>query len=245
MQNQLQELGFSKNESSIYLFLLKNGSTTSGKIIKGTGIANSRVYETLNGLIAKGMVTYTVQKDGKHFCASDPKQITVEEEERLKRAKAMVPSLIALQGKGEEPVTTAVYEGFAGFKNAFTKIIEDCPKDGTISILGFSKQTYAEQSLRTFMSNMNRKSEEKRQKLKILLDESSRETQGKDRSREKYTETRYLPEGFISPAAIDVFEDYAYIFLWEEKPYVFMIKNKNIAKSFKAYFDMLWKMAKK
>ena len=34
------------------------------------------------------------------------------------------------------------------------------------------------------------------------------------------------------------------IFLWEEKPFVFMIKNKLIAESFKTYFNLLWKIAK-
>lgn len=50
--------------------------------------------------------------------------------------------------------------------------------------------------------------------------------------KEKYIEVRYMPKGYISPAAIDIFEDYIYIFLWEENPFVFMIKNKRIAESF-------------
>ena len=54
-----------------------------------------------------------------------------------------------------------------------------------------------------------------------------------------------MPKGYISPAAIDIFEDYVYIFLWEEKPFVYMIKNKTIAESFKQYFNFLWKIAKK
>ena len=44
--------------------------------------------------------------------------------------------------------------------------------------------------------------------------------------------------------AIDIFEDCVFIFLWEEKPFVFMIKNQRIADTFKQYFLFLWKMAK-
>jgi len=111
--------------------------------------------------------------------------------------------------------------------------------------LGFSEQLYATKSLRTFLSNMNLKSAQKKQKLKIIMDHSAKNTLGRDRSREKYTEVRYMPKGYISPAAIDVFEDYVYIFLWEEKPCVFTIKNKAIAESFKSYFMFLWKMSRK
>jgi len=84
----------------------------------------------------------------------------------------------------------------------------------------------------------------KKQKLKILLDSSVKNTLGKDREKEKFTEVKYMPKGYISPGAIDVFQDYVYIFLWEEKPYVFMIKNQRIADSFKQYFNFLWRIAK-
>mgnify|MGYP001607272634 CR=1 FL=1 len=91
---------------------------------------------------------------------------------------------------------------------------------------------------------MNLKSAQKRQRLKIILDNSIKETLGKDREKEKYSEVKYMPKGYISPGAIDIFQDYVYIFLWEEKPYVFMIKNEKIAESFKQYFNFLWRIAK-
>jgi hypothetical protein len=80
---------------------------------------------------------------------------------------------------------------------------------------------------------------------RIILDESTKKTLGQDRSKEKFTTVKYMPKGYVSPAAIDVFKDYTYIFLWEEKPFVFMIKNKIIAESFKTYFNLLWRMGLK
>jgi len=245
MEKELEELGLSRNEAKIYLFLLKRESTTTGSIIKETGTANSRVYESLNILVKKGLVSYNIQKDGKHFQAVDPKKLLDIEEERKEKIENLIPDLIKIQSSKEEKTTSAVHEEYEGFKTAFNKIIDDCPKDETIYILGFSEQLYATKSLRTFLTNMNLKSAKKKQKLKIILDKSIKETFGKDREKEKYTEVRYMPKGYISPAAIDIFEDYVYIFLWEEKPFVYMIKNKTIAESFKQYFNFLWKIAKK
>jgi len=245
MQDKLIELGLSKNESIIYLFLLKNPNITTGPIIKETGISNSRVYESINSLISKGLVTYTVQKSGKYFSASSPDKFLEKEEERKKQIESFVPELKKLIGKGESKTSTAVFEGFDGFKTAFKKIINDCSKGETIYILGFSEQQYSNESLRLFLTNMNLKSQEKKQKLKIILDDSSKNSLGKDREKEIYTEVKYMPKGYLSPSAIDIFEDYVYIFLWEEKPFVFMIKNQKIADSFKHYFDFLWKIAKK
>ncbi|MBS3156973.1 helix-turn-helix domain-containing protein [Candidatus Woesearchaeota archaeon] len=245
MQEKLVKLGLSKNEATIYLFLLKNPNITTGLIIKETGISNSRVYESLNSLISKGLVSYIVQKEGKSFNASPPEKFLEKEEERKKQIEELVPELKKLKEEKKFRTNTAVFEGFEGFKTAFKKIIDDCPKEETIYVLGFSEQPYATESLRIFLTNMNLKSLQKKQKLKILLDSSVRETLGKDREKEKNTEVKYMPKGYISPSAIDIFEDYVYIFLWEEKPFVFMIKNRRIAESFKQYFNFLWKIAKK
>jgi len=245
MENKLIELGLAKNEAKIYLFLLQNPNITTGPIIKKTGIANSRVYESLNSLISKGLVTYTVQKDGKYFDASPPEKFIEKEEERKKKIEALVPELKEIKKEKEIRTNTSVFEGFEGFKTAFEKIINDCPKEETIQILGFSEQQYSNETLRTFLLNMNLKSQQKKQKLKILLDNSLKNTLGNDRAKEKYSEVKYMPEGYISPGAIDIFQDYVYIFLWEEKPFVFMIKNEKIAESFKQYFNFLWKIAKK
>lgn len=241
----LEEIGLSRNEIKIYLFLLRIGETTTGLIISETGIVNSRVYESLKSLIEKGLVSYNVQKDGKHFQAVSPKKLLEIQEERRRKIKEIIPGLEELQTKDSITTKTAVYEGYQGFKTAFQKIIEDCPVGETIYILGFSEQQDKAESLRLFLSNMNLKSATKKQKLKIILDQSTKKTLGKDRAKEKFTEVKYMPKGYISPAAIDIFEDYVYIFLWEEKPFVFMIKNKIIAESFKQYFNFLWKIARK
>ena len=245
MEERLIELGLSKNEAKIYLYLLKNPDITTGLIIKETGIVNSRVYESINSLIRRGLVSYTVQNNGKHFDASPPEKFLQKEEERKGMIEKMIPDLNKLRIEKDSTAKTSVYEGFEGFKTAFSKIIDDCPQKGVINIIGFSEQIFGSESLRTFITNTNLKSSKKKQKLNILLDLSVKETFGKDRKREKYTEVRYMPEGYISPSAIDIFEDYVYIFLWDKKPFVFMIKNEKIAESFKQYFHFLWGIARR
>ena len=245
MEAKLEVLGLSRNEAKIYVFLLKKGICTTGPIIKKTGIANSRVYESLNSLVSRGLVTYNVQKDGKHFTAADPGKFAELEQEREKMINTLVPQLQKLQSMKEEETATAVYEGFEGWKTAFKKVVDDCPVGGTISITGFSEEPYKLESLRTFLLNLNLKSAQKKQKLKILLESSARETIGKDRESEKYSEVRYMPEGYIAPAVMDIFDDYVYMFVWEKKPLAFMIKNRKIADNFRKHHQFLWSIAEK
>jgi len=97
LEKALKELNLSGNEIKIYLFLLKIGETTTGPIIKNTGIANSRVYESLNSLIEKGFANYNVQSDGKHFSAVEPKILIEKQEERKRKIEQIVPQLNELK----------------------------------------------------------------------------------------------------------------------------------------------------
>lgn len=247
MEKKLESLGLTRNEAKIYLYLLKKGSTTTGAIIKSTKISNSRVYESLNILISKGLVTYNIQKKGKHFQAEDPEKFLILEEERKKKIEKLIPGLVKLKSIKEEETVSAVFEGLEGFRTAFDRIVRDCPERKTIYVVGFSKQAYAKESLRRIISKVHKERVAvKKHKIKILLDMSVFNEQiARDREKEKFTEVKYMPSGYISPGALDIFEDYVYIFLWDEKPFVFMIKNQKIADSFKTYFKFLWSMGKK
>src|SRR3989344_5163483 len=81
-------------------------------------------------------------------------------------------------------------------------------------------------------------------KFKIILDNPENKF-FKQRAEEGLSEIKFMRGGFKSPAAIDIFQDYVYILLWDEHPYAIRVKNKDIADGFKTYFDFLWNMAKK
>lgn len=51
LEKQLQKLGFSDNEAKVYLALLEIGFTTTGAVIKKTGLHRNIVYETLDKLV--------------------------------------------------------------------------------------------------------------------------------------------------------------------------------------------------
>ena len=71
----LEKIGFTKGEIKVYFSLLKLGNTSSGPIIKDSGIAGSKVYEILNKLKNKGLVSETIREKTKHFQASAPSRV--------------------------------------------------------------------------------------------------------------------------------------------------------------------------
>ena len=50
-----EELGLTNYEARTYLFLLMNNESYGNEISKGTGIPNSKIYETVSRLVEKGL----------------------------------------------------------------------------------------------------------------------------------------------------------------------------------------------
>src|SRR3989344_6876057 len=71
----LEEIGLTKNEIKIYLALLKFGSTSTGAIIKETKIHTSKVYDGLERLANKGLVSHVIIANTKHFKAVNPDRL--------------------------------------------------------------------------------------------------------------------------------------------------------------------------
>ena len=60
----------------------------------------------------------------------------------------------------------------------------------------------------------------------------------------KGSEAKYMPLGINTPSFIEVFDDTTIIAIPSERPISIEIKNKNVAESFKSYFESLWKTKK-
>src|SRR3989344_5880538 len=122
MQETLEKLGLTKNESKVYLALLDLGLTSSKNIINKTNLHRQIVYDSLNLLIEKGLVSYIIQANRKYFKVNDPKNFLEyfnkkqEEIEREKEEfKKILPKLEIKQVKEEQGAT--VYEGNKGIKS--------------------------------------------------------------------------------------------------------------------------------
>ena len=103
----LEEIGLTKNEIKIYLALLKFGSTSTGAIIKETKIHASKVYDGLERLADKGLVTHVIIANTKHFKAVNPDRLIdfLDDKKRLietqvKDIKEFLPQLKAMQELG-------------------------------------------------------------------------------------------------------------------------------------------------
>lgn len=240
----LEELGLTKNEAKVYVSLLKLGTSTTGPIMEELGISSSRVYASLQELIKKGLVTYFVKNNVKYYRAEDPRYLIKILEDLKSKVSPLVKDLERIKKIKKEQEYSTIFEGFHGFKQAFELLLKECTKKDELYTIGFSPPEYGFQTLRTYLKKVDRERNRKKVPMKILLDVKIKDTIGKDREQEPYTKVKYLPKGYITPAAMSIFKDYVFHWVWKKKPTILVIKNKEVNESFRNYFQLLWKTAK-
>jgi sugar-specific transcriptional regulator TrmB len=115
----LSALGFSESEINTYLGLIKHGSLTASDLAKYMGLSRQTVYEAVDALSIRALVT-TVEHEGKRFYrAEHPEKLLSyakrREEEICQQVRDLageVPSL-EMQMSGERPIVK-MYEGREG-----------------------------------------------------------------------------------------------------------------------------------
>lgn len=126
----LQEADLTGNEAKIYLALLELGSALAGEITKKSGINRTNVYDALDRLIEKGIVSYVITANRKYFEATNPERIISyleEKENAIKEQKKLInqimPELKIKRQLSKEPQEATIYKGKKGIKSLAEDVI--------------------------------------------------------------------------------------------------------------------------
>lgn len=241
---QLNKIGFSDHESKVYLALLEEGLSPAGAIIKKTSLHRNVVYETLDKLVVKRLISESDQRGVRHFKVLDLEKIIKEKESQLNLAKSLVLNLTEI--KKAENVEIQTYEGQVGFQTALLSAIEYIKEGHSNLVMGAGGENFYN-AMGKELKRYEKIRVEKNVMVKIIGNDIQREEIYYDeRTRKrKLSEIKYLPENFSTPMGTVIFDDKVLLQIYSNPPSVVEIKSKEVAKSYRNYFGMLWKMAKK
>src|SRR3989344_5601969 len=89
----LEDAGLTKTEAKIYLALLELGPSLAGEITKKSGIHRRSVYDAIERLIEKGLVSYMKTNNRKYFEAVKPDRLLDILREKEENIKSIIPEL--------------------------------------------------------------------------------------------------------------------------------------------------------
>jgi sugar-specific transcriptional regulator TrmB len=232
---KLQKIGLNLNEAKIYLALIELGQAQAGEISKKTQINRTTIYDSIERLIKNGLVSFVISANKKVFRPVPPKNLLNQIEEKEKTVKEILPELERLFHGSKEKEETDIYHGKKGIKSIF----EDVLKSKEYIAFGSSGK-FLEIMQHDFIIFQKRKKELKI-KSRIILSESSRKS---ETVKVAYATFKFIPDEFSAPTSTFVYGDKTAIIVWGENPLATLIKSEEVAKSYKNYFELLWKLAK-
>lgn len=117
INEELQDLGLSKSEVKVYVYLLEHGLSFTRGIAEGTDISHTNAYNIADKLEDKKIVDEQ-EKDGKKaYLANSPKSIVRMIERKKEKAEQLVGDLEALYNKREGKPKIKFYDGLEQVKD--------------------------------------------------------------------------------------------------------------------------------
>ena|SRR3989338_379564 len=244
----LKDIGLTEGEIRAYTSLLELGKSTAGKIIEKSKISPSKIYDVLNRLIEKGLVSYMIEGKVKHFKAAQPDNILYyikRKEEDLKNNKnefmKILPELKSKEKEGHKEFNAEIFEGTRGLMTVFDMSYEECRKGDVIYAFGYPP--YASLQYNEYWKEFHSKCDKKGIFRKVIYDYETWHI--KKREKRRLSQHRIMPKGIKTPTWVYIFMDkVANIIITPEQKVCFLIQNKEVAESYVHYFEILWKNAK-
>jgi sugar-specific transcriptional regulator TrmB len=235
----LQKLGLSDGEMRIYLTLLNLGPCPLGRIHESVGIERRNIYDILNKLIERGLVTYVTENRHRVFHTTHPSKIIsyIEEKEGdIKRTRTAfekeIPALIQLFNATRPTINAEIYRGKEGMKAAWDDML-NC-KD----LYWIGAGRYMPKSQPHYFANWNKRRIKQRMKIYNILRHELRKEIVRPYELEQ---TRFLPKDFSgNPTVIGIFGNKVGNFIFGDEPFVFVIESKELAENYRRYHKYLW-----
>jgi sugar-specific transcriptional regulator TrmB len=238
-QDELQEIGLTRNEAKIYRYLLESGSASIGEISSKSGLHRRNVYDSIEKLKGNGFVSWTIKDGKRYFQAMSPQRLLVKWDEKRELLKSAISSLKPKAGPHGEP-TVRVFTGNEGRKIVF----EEKLKYGEEQlVLGAHRPS---QRISRYIESFHRRREARKIPLKMLFPQGEIRT-AKKFAKLKHVKVKILPKAICSPIAINIYSNKVALFMGSSShsPLSILIEDGQLSNDFRSYFSMLWKVSKR
>lgn len=238
----LQTIGLTENQATIYLALARLRLAKAGELIKKTGFHRNIVYTALDELLEKKLITTTVVRGVRIYKMLAPERLRSSLKEKELAAEQAIEELKLYQKKksAQEVIT---YEGIEEFRSHSLRSFEVSKQGTLIRYLGTSPRWHRLVDKET-EEKLIRIQKEKKLKVRGIAKAPFPEIRDWLTAAKESTELRYNQFIGSDTNNIEILEDRICIQSFVEPYLVVEIINKEVARNYQAYFDFLWSKSK-
>ena len=241
----LEEIGLTKSEIKVYLALLDLGSTTTGPIVEKSKASSSKIYEILEKLMQKGLVSYIIKAGTKYFEAAPPERIIDYMEEReakfskQKQAlKKLIPKLELKRKLSKYKSEATIFRGLKGAETVMNDVLKTMKKGEEYYLIGGVHG--ASEAYMRFIKHYHERRSKKGIKVKILYSETGKKW-AENIMHLPNTEIKFAPSQLLTSSFVLMYKDKTLIIIPTSNDVTYIrIDNKEVTDSFKSQFKLLW-----
>jgi sugar-specific transcriptional regulator TrmB len=245
----LRKIGLSEGEVKVYKALLEIGVTSINNIHEKVGIDRRNIYDILNKLIERGLVSYIEENRKRVFKITNPDKILSYIEEKKSNLESVkgevlkvMPSIHTMFQSEKQEMFAEIFKGAEGMKAVWDDLLN------YDAIYWIGSGMYVPEKFPAYWLDWNKRRMAKKVGSYHLFRSDKRENVKKYKKfvKNKITNWKFLPAEFSgNPTATVAYGDKVAQMLLGENISVFVIKSKELAENYKKYHRFLWdKVAK-
>jgi sugar-specific transcriptional regulator TrmB len=232
----LEKIGLNLNEAKIYLALLELKEAQAGEISKKTQINRTTVYDSLERLIERGLVSYIIEANRKVFRPINPDRLLDNIKEKENTLIEILPDLKSIFEQVKEEEESDLFRGKKGIKSILNDMLN------YKEYLAFGSSGNFLKIMKHDFHLFQKNKKKLRIKARVILSHSSRNT---EQVKVSYSQFKFIPDEFTAPTTTFVYDKKVAVIVWSEVPIATVIISKEVSQSYGRYFELLWKIAKK
>ncbi|MCL5436229.1 MAG: helix-turn-helix domain-containing protein [Patescibacteria group bacterium] len=237
----LQKLGFSPNESRVYLAALEMGVASAQDIAEKAGIKRTTGYSVLSYLVNRGVVAKTKIRGKNRFSAEAPDRLLTLINEIEHGIKAALPELEAIYNKRTTKPKIIFYEG----KNAVQKVYDDTLKERPLEIMEWNTNAYFEGKEQVDPDYISKRVALGIRARRIAGSGSEWDEKHRYLDKKELAETRIVPKQNFSPGIeVNIYNSKIAFLNYAESMSV-IIESPAIAEAMKQAYELSWTGAAK
>ena len=122
--NTLKNLGIDEKQTKVYLACLELGQGTVGEVALKSGIKRTSIYNFLEEMKQKGLISEVEQLGKTMLVAEDPNNLIARAERQTEELKKVLPELLGIFNLPGNKPKVKFYQGVEGIKTAYDDILK-------------------------------------------------------------------------------------------------------------------------
>ena len=235
LQNKLQEFGLNEREARTYVSLLELGESTVLPLAQKAGLQRTYVYDILEGLIKKGLVTHYEKRGRRRYVAEDPKQLGRLLRERVEHFEELLPELRSVYNYSPTKPKVRFYEGMEGITAVYEELLKEKwydnvgGSDAFIPGLGSYGKDLGDRIVKAGICT--------RELVSLPTSQPLVHTR---LYKKPLQEIRFLPEGVSINTDLLICQDRAFLISFDKEIHAVLIEASGIVNTLKVMFEQMW-----